>query len=212
MVLKSHYHVKDTPIGKQVTASLDAGKTNWTLINGVNVGSDVDERSGRQYMLKQLMMRWHIGPSYTSSSTPNIKPFRYMICIIRDSQPQSDFPNWTEVFQTATIDSFMNIDNAGRFKSVYRYCGNYGTWRDAAGTSTGTGNLQLTEPNHGEFIKNLSDRVRFDGDTDSITHLANGAYYVGFIVESYDGAAFSASAPDNRPKFVAECRIRYQDL
>lgn len=212
MPLSAHYHVLDTPISKTFQGHLKADKSGWTLINGVAVGSDVDERSGRNVVVKQLMMRWHVAPGWSTSTTPVYRPFRYMVCIIRDSQPQSDLPNWTEVFQNATIDSFLNIDNASRFKSIYRYVGHFGEARvEANSTTINSANYDmLSVPNFGEFVKNMNDKVRYDGDTATIGSLANGAYYVGMIVENKDGSDFAGTTVC--PKLTAECRIRYQDL
>lgn len=191
----SHLHVKDTTISTTEGHNCAADATNSTLLNGIAVGTDVDERTGRTIVLRNLMCRWNL--FYEPSLT--VIPYIFTVAIVRDSQPQSSAPNWTDVFAVADPNSFLNVNNSGRFRVVYRKTGEIGPDQPATSYSRAP---------HGEYIKTLNDKVRYDGTGATVSDLSTNAYWLMYIIKFLD----EANHVTNEVQMDAQVRIRYQDM
>jgi hypothetical protein len=196
MPTSAHYHVVDTTYNIQQDNHDDGSNATVALLNGVDVGTGVDQRSGRLILTRQLMLRWSM--TYDAVDTPTA--CNYCIWIIRDSQTQSTLPALTDFLATTSCESFLDIDNTRRFKVLYRYYGAMGPDNPS---------VQVSVPNHGEFIKNMKDKVRFDDNGALIGDFSDGAYYLCYMVHYLNKGNQTAG---QGIRLRAQCRIRYQDL
>lgn len=95
------------------TVTLAAGAV--TLLNGIAQGTDFTNRIGRKICMKSLLFRFHIYPN-TAASHMQGNTVRLIIFI--DLQANAAAAVTTDLLQTASYDSPLNLNNRDRFKVI----------------------------------------------------------------------------------------------
>jgi len=96
-----------------VTSAAGTAAGAVTLLNGVAQGTDYNQRIGRKFTMKSIMCRFGIsyGTGAAVGSVGNI----VRILIFYDCQTNLNTPAVTDVLQTASYLSPMNLNNRDRF-------------------------------------------------------------------------------------------------
>ena len=90
-----------------------------TLINGIATGTDINNRVGRKVIMKSLVFNVNNFPVATTANALQGIMLRHMI--VYDSQPNSagTVPAVTDILETATTLSPLNLNNRDRFRVIY---------------------------------------------------------------------------------------------
>lgn len=211
----AHFHTLDVAHAYDLQ---EAAGTQVTLMNGIAEGPDDNERTGKIILLKSLALRWHAFQNFQNGTTDNTMwPATLLVCIIKDTQPTASIPNYTDIFLDTTPMSFMNLQNTGRFKSVYRrivYNGGNNPNTSAAAASPGIpaqSEAAWIEPPHDEFYKTMNEQIRFDNTGASVADIFDCAYYLVTCIQYHSDSAEPSNAA-SRFRFEAKTRVRYHDM
>lgn len=179
------------------------------LLNGLELGPLVDQRSGRVVHLKKLMLRWNCfwAPQAT---TQGLEPCTIGVFIVKDIQPGASTPNYADIFNSTAIQAFSNIDAVGRFKSVYRHIFEIGPGGGVQGNAASKASNYGGTP-FGEFYKSMNDRVKFDGPDADTASIFDCAYYL-IVVCDYHQAASQTPGTSSQMNIEYHTRIRFADL
>lgn len=161
---------------------------NVVLVNGVSQGSDINNRIGRRYTNVSVQMRY---TCQVSAITPT--PAAARIMIVYDLQPNgaTTVPILTDILQTATTTSPMNINNRDRFRVIY----------DKTHTVSPNG----PEIFYTKMFKKLNlVTTNNAGTTATIGSIATGAMYVVTVGDTAEAADTFASG-------IVYVRVRFTD-
>jgi len=99
-----------------VTSAAGTAAGAVTLLNGVAQGTDYNQRIGRKFTMKSIMCRF--GISYGTGAAVNSVGNIVRVLIFYDCQTNLNTPAVTDVLQTASYLSPMNLNNRDRFKII----------------------------------------------------------------------------------------------
>lgn len=137
-----------------------------TALNLVATGTDYNNRIGRRISMKAVQMR-----GYATLVDAIAGPVLARVILVWDLQPNGALAAVTDVLQTATPDSFMNLNNRDRFRvisdtqMVFGITNNTATQTFAQGPSVRSLNV----------YKNCNQLVTFSGTTAAIASVESGA-------------------------------------
>lgn len=187
-------------------AATGAGKTEWKIsandstmrfedrnnvangvtLNGVEEGTAVYERIGRQVNSKVLQLRYRILES--SDGTTAISGGEHCIAVVLDKHPGSTQPLWSEVFQdikndgttASSVQSGVNLDNRDRFVVLWRKLSQTGNVAALAsnyqiGVLNQDGN---TAAMRGYKTLNVPMCITYKGSTNTLSSISSNAIYL----------------------------------
>lgn len=170
--------------------SLAAADTTGTigLLNGVTLGSDINNRIGRQVELRSIQLRVQ---SFSTFNTGIDQWNRALI--VYDRQSNGASPAITDVLTAATINAVRNLNNRKRFKILMDKT----VYLNAAGeTDSGT---------FYDFYRKLRHPVEFNaGNAGIVSDIQSGAIYLIAIG--------SATAGNTAGNILFSSRIRFTDV
>jgi hypothetical protein len=201
----------------------------FTLLNGVAVGSGVDQRTGRAILAHQMKCRWQI----VNTQVEAVTPMTCLVAIIKDTQPGTVPPSYTDVWDasgamTSSANthhplSFMNVDNSGRFQVLYRkivYLGGSSNLSTDDTDKNISGFTTSGDIAHDDVYLTLDKKIRYDGPGAGDADIFDCAYYMvtcPYYHRNSSGIPNSLP-PDNTtpggPKWEFQCitRFTYKDL
>lgn len=166
-----------------------------TLLNGCARGSDIDEREGREIMMKSIQMRGLIN---CNANAVNDQWAR--ILIVYDRQTNGTVPTPADILNPASIPGMRNLENRKRFKilmdKTYTLNTNY----------TGAATVYDATNNHHfiEYYRKLEHPVTFNsGSAGTVADISTGSLYMLTLGSVVAGTAACA---------ISMCsRVRFQD-
>lgn len=174
-----------------VSAAAAPGSSTWslgTLLNGMLRGDDVNNRDGRQIVVKALVFRWVMSLQAGSASGACGR-----IVVVYDRQPAMQAAAITDIFAQNSMLSSLNIDNNKRFVLLADVL----TPNITAGAG---GQYTCT----GKVYRKLNLVTNYGtGDTGTIADILGGSIY---CYVSQDGGITGSG-----PAFSVRARIRFQD-
>lgn len=230
-----HLHVKDnvhqwalydendtigTTAATNYSATVKGGKVE--LINGIAVdSSDVDGRTGRSIKIHKLMLRWHILNDQHSAAQYST-PMTALVAIVKDTTPGASEPDYSDIWKdtgfnpTAILEhplSFMNVDNSGRFKVLYRrICYFGGTSGSASGGTKEPWNYSGHQ--FDDYYVELNQKVRYDGAGSNVSDIHDCAYYLVTCPVYHGFNTTTGDLADANPPYIfqAHSRLTYEDM
>ncbi len=175
-------------------ASAQAGTLHSTSLVVIPEGNGENERIGRKLNIKKIQLRGSIQiPSTTVVTTAHN---RVRIVLYQDTQTNGAAATVLGVLETATVDSFRNLANSGRFKVLYDKVFNMNF---TAGNGTGMAEKILSY----SFFKSCNIPIEYDNSatTGAITTQRSNNIGIFSIMESATPAAMVS----------VQCRMRYSD-
>lgn len=151
-----------------------------TLINACAAGTDVINRVGRKICMKSLLWCCNNFPVAAVSNALQGVMIRQMI--IYDSQPNSagTVPAVTDILESATTLSAMNLNNRDRFKVIYDKRSQIGSFNIGAGPALIAGSPQNV---FWKKYRKLNHDVIFSGTGATIGNISTGALYLLAIAD-----------------------------
>lgn len=144
---------------------------NITLLNGVSQGTDYTDRIGRKIMLKSILWRGFIYPN-PAVTLPGGSFCRIMI--FYDCQTNATAPSVSDVLQTTSYDSPLNLTNRDRFKVMFDkfYAVNSNAY--SAGALTAGSPM----PKQIKFYKKMSMEVIFGSTGGTVGSIQTGGLFL----------------------------------
>ena len=157
------------------------------LLNGIARGDDINERNGRQVLMKSVQISWL---SFATAATGVDQVHR--VVLVYDRQANATALTWNDVFGSSSIHYPRNLENRKRFKILM----DQSYVINAAG-EPGTGRVE-------KFYRKLAHPVTFNaGDAGTIADITTGSLYLMWT--SSVGAGATAGTIQGR------ARVRYSD-
>lgn len=158
-----------------------------TLLNGLARGDDINQRNGREVLLKSIEIRLR---NLVTAGTGTEQTHR--VCIVYDRQSNGAAPTIADILSAPNVLYPRNLENRRRFKILY----------DRAFTLNATG-----EPG-GErfhkFYRRLAHPVTFNtGNAGTIADITMGSLYLITMGTNAPGATAGIC--------TGRCRVRYED-
>lgn len=187
----------DTTVG--LTASAVAGVVLSSSLNVIPEGNGESQRVGRKITIKRLGIRgsWENQLATTASNMDN----RLRIVVYQDKQTNGAAATVTGILETATIDSFRNLANQGRFRILFD--------KTIAVRNTETVNTNTTtftsviETRSWSFFKALNIPIEYDNSLTTGVISTQRTNNIGIIILSATDAA--------PPQVAFTARVRYSD-
>lgn len=174
------------------SASMNCDTTgDVALLNGMAIGTDVDQRVGRTVLMKSLYIRLN---GYSTVSTGVRQAHR--IVVFYDRQNNGGTPAITDVLKTAHYLSMRNLNNRKRFKIIW-------DWLLPVSSAVGTAPADLSQYCITKYRK-LRHPVEFnDGGGNNAADINTGALFILSL-----GSVASGSTAGG---FNIRARVRYLD-
>lgn len=193
--------VIDVPVG-----NVDVNTTgSFTLLNGCEQGSDYTDRIGRKIFMKSLFIRGMVStqPSLNAGSSPsaaNSQTARMVVFI--DSQPNGAAPSVTDLLNTASPFSQLNLNNRDRFRILADETFCFGPLV----TSTTATQAIAYADNQASLVERYL-RLRHEtifnaGNAGTIGDINSGALYMFWIGSVISGAADCIATVSTRVRFL----------
>lgn len=172
---------KDTTINAAVIDS--TGSVN--LINGIARGDDINERTGREIILKSIQINGRI----RSTAATGVTQIGRVICVY-DRQTNGAAPAITDVLTSNSTTSARNLENRRRFKILM----------DKVFALSAAG--QSGEQQEFRFYRRLRHPVTFNaGDAGTVADIASGSLYILTLGENAPGATAGSTTMVSRVRF-----------
>jgi len=157
------------------------------LLNGLARGDDINQRSGREVMMKSVQISWL---SFATAATGVDQVHR--VVLVYDRQANAAALTWNDVFGSTSIHYPRNLENRKRFKILM----DMSYVINAAG-EPGTGRME-------KYYRKLAHPVTFNsGNAGTIADITTGSLYLMWT--SSVGAGATAGTIQGR------VRVRYTD-
>lgn len=163
------------------------------LMNGVTQGDDFTNREGRKFTVKAIQVQGKVAAGPTTTL-----PTRTKVLVILDRQANGALPTMTDIFQSSSSNSFMNLNNRGRFKVLASKVFVTGGF-DTTATQTYAGSPQVHDCSF--YIKCDIDTINM-GTTNGIASISTNS--ILFVVIG-DNAAGDGAV------WTGGFQIRFQD-
>lgn len=167
-----------------------------TLLNGCATGTDMTERIGRMVKTVSVQVRGYITTDAASDATVGQLA---RVMVVEDSQTNGVAPTITDILQTATSLSFMNLNNRERFKVHYDLIVNIGP-RVVTATQAVAGDKSTEVVN---WYKKVNIPVTFEGTGATSASISSGGLYLVTIG--------NVAAGTNDCSAFLCCRTRFVD-
>jgi len=154
-----------------------------TSLNAIGQDDTSSGRTGNSILVRNIAMRFklEINTAVTLDS-------QVMLMLIQDTQQVSDTnPTISDVLTTVTPESFLNLNNAGRFRVV---------WRKTYTLSVAGGGRPAVEVV--KYFK-VYDHIRYNGN--GVNDIQKNGYYLIAV----------SSENTNYPTIVGSTRVGYHD-
>jgi len=165
-----------------------------TLINGVAQGTDYNQRIGRKFIMKSIMLR--TGIAYGSGAAANSLGNIVRVCVFYDAQTNAAAPAVTDVLQTASYLSPMNLNNRDRFKIISDKWWNLEAFQ-IAGSLITNGDFC---PQMEKFYKKINLEVQNGGTANTVGSITTGGVFLliiaagaGNLVDIYSRVRYTDS-------------------
>lgn len=139
------------------------------LVNAVAQGFGAQNYIGRSLMLKKISFRYNFSPNTTNVGLGGGGFLQRFVLIYDKSVENAALPTITDIFETDTWDSYMNLNNSTRFCVLYDKIVHCAPDSSTTNVSNGTvffkGNIKL---NH---------IMEFQGTAANIASIQKGAIY-----------------------------------
>lgn len=174
-----------------VSAAAAPAASSWslgTLLNGMLRGDDVNNRDGRQIVVKALVFRWVMMLQAGSASGATGR-----ILVVYDRQPNGTAASITDIMAQNSMLSSLNIDNNKRFVVLADVI--------TPNITAGAGGQYSCS---GKVYRKLNLVTNYGtGDTGTISDILGGSIY---CYVSQDGGITGSG-----PAFTIRARIRFED-
>lgn len=176
---------------------------DFTLLNGCVQGSDYTNRIGRKIVMKSLYIRGYTCPEPSTAGAGGSVAQQARMIIFMDNQPNGAAPAVTDLLNTATSTSQLNLNNRDRFKilrdqtfvlSPQQY--------SAANVLAATGSPAVADVNC--YAKLRHETIFNAGNAGTIGDINSGALYMFWIGSNSSGVGTDAVA-------VVSARVRFLD-
>lgn len=185
---------------KDVTISIigapGAAATGILFVNGINQGTDYNERLGRKIHLRSVAFRGGLTDRLNEADNVYVR-----VLLVYDSQTNGVLPTAAEILETVTPEAFMNLNNRDRFRIVWeRFWSIPGHLYSAINpfAADGTTNPRV------EFYKRMRHDVIYSGPTDGIGDVRTGSLI--FLV-----VATPSAGGDSSYQLDGKFRLRFTD-
>lgn len=176
-----------------------------SLLNGCVQGTDYTQRIGRKIMLKSLYIRGRIQTeSATTAQASNTIAQLVRMIIVCDTQPNGTVFAITDLLNTATPESQLNLNNRDRFSVICDKQWVLGP-EYYSGTATQAYNSSSQQIYPIKKYKKLNIETIFNaGNAGTIADMNSGALYMVWIGSTGAGNFTDANA-------ILSSRVRFQD-
>lgn len=157
------------------------------LLNGLARGDDINQRSGREVMMKSVELRFN---SFATGTTGVDQIHR--VALVYDRQANATALTWADVFTSSSINYPRNLENRKRFKVLMD------TWYviNASG-EPGTAHVE-------KYYRKLAHPVTFNsGNAGTVADITTGSLYLMWTSSAAAGAGAGT--------IQGRCRVRYTD-
>lgn len=177
---------------------------SFNLLNGCVQGSDYSNRIGRKIVMRSLYIRGFAfpEPSATAANSPSQQA---RMIIFLDSQPNGAAPAVTDLLNSATPASQLNLNNRDRFRVLRDQTFVFGPQVyavSATAAPTVTGTPSVADVNC--YVKMGHETIFNAGNAGTIGDINSGALYMFWIGSVTAGTGQDANA------FVSS-RVRFLD-
>lgn len=184
MRTKNEFKSVDLPIGPvpvNTTGSV-------TLLNGLGLGTDINQRVGREVVIKSIQIRGH---SYVTATTGTDQVHRIIIFV--DKQVNAAAPTTATLLGSGFgIYTMKSLENRKRFKILYDRCVQLNTSTEPGAQKTF------------EYFKKVHIPVTFNaGNTGLVGDIVTGGIFMCFVGENAGGPTAGG--------FTGVSRLRYID-
>lgn len=179
---------------------------NFTLINGLALGTAATARVGMRINMRSIHLKYIItAPVYNTINTAFLNRTQVRVMLILDMQPNGATPALSDILEDTTagigIVSSLYMANAARFKVLYDK-------RHAVQASTVVSNTFVMVPTdsqiYDETYMKLSHEVHYaDSNNGDITDIKTGALFLVTL----SGTA----SVGQQPAITSYIRMRYHD-
>ncbi len=160
------------------------GTVQATSLNLIGQGTTESERIGRKCIIRSINWRFSIvltGAAVNTSTSDGVR-----VMLVLDKQCNGVMPtgNGTDILETSNLQSFNNLANKGRFRTLMDR-----TYDMNAGSGAGSGFAADTYT-FGEhivndtFFKNVNIPIEFDGTTGVITEVRSNNLVVLLLAQT----------------------------
>lgn len=176
----------------------------FTLLCIPVVGADMNARVGRKINIKSVYIRGFVGiqAALLSTADSEIPPQQWRMIIVADMQPNGAAPATTDLLNTASPSSHLNLNNRDRFKVL----------ADKVYTSDGYVNVSTaTQARSSQGRITFKVKCYKKTNIETIFNATNG----GTIADITSGAVYmfwigSQAASDGNA--IVGTRVRYTDI
>ena len=168
-----------------------AGVIHAPSLNLIAQGTGESERVGRKVTVRAIHGKIHFKMP-ASAATSNGAALRLML--VKDKQANGAAPAVTDVLQAASWLSFNNLDNGGRFQTLWEHVESLNPESGSGGTSRGVNN-QFRE----FHITGVSIPIEYSGGVGVIGEVRSNNLFLLAISDAAQGDV------------VTQCRLRYTD-
>lgn len=176
---------------------------SFTLLNGCIQGSDYNNRIGRKIFLKSLYIRGYVAPQIALSSPIGADATtaqQVRMIIFLDNQPNGATPVVTDLLNTATPSSQLNLNNRDRFKILNDEVFVLNPISTAAATFSGLGEV-IKEVN---IYRRMGVEAIYNaGNAGTVGDINSGALYMFWIGSNATGT--------NDANAIVSARVRFLD-
>jgi len=166
-----------------------------TLLNGLSQGTTQSTRVGGRIEVKSVQFKVNF---QNGTNVSGVSPLR--IKIIYDKETNGAAPAATDVMAVNLIDGLNNLNNAGRFITLFDQ-----TWNPVVGPGTSAVATNYQAQFLDGYVKcNLPTKYNA-GNTGTVTDISSGSIYV---LAWTNGFGFAGTGSDASGYF----RIRYTDI
>lgn len=152
--------------GIDATGEIAPGGGTQTALNLIAQGTTESQRIGRKCVIKRIDLKGDI------TLANNIGSATYNVCLILDTQANGAYPTYTDVFETDSPRSFLNLANSQRFRVMKRW---FGVLNQNAGD--GSGGYQSVRRTL-KFNKSCNIPIEFSSTTGAITEIRSNNLFV----------------------------------
>lgn len=189
----------DTLISAQATSNA------WQVTNSQNLiaqGTTQSTRVGRKVTIRNIHCSGQVELTDTVDVEASPGPVKVKICLMQDTQANGANPTASGtagVYSDTDINSFHNLANAGRFRTLY-------VWEDVLNVSGGagagtSGNDWAGETKPLAYHKDVNIPIEFNSTTGAITEILSNNLFWAFCASNSAGCTFTVRT-----------RIRFTDL
>lgn len=156
-----------------------------TLINGVALGTDIDDRIGRQVMLRSVEMKGYVYPT-AGTGVDQI----HRVLLVYDRQCNGVAPAITDILKAVSTTAVRNLNNRKRFKILMDKVFPVSASGEANSIHTYT------------FYRKLRHPMEFNaGNAGTVADIQNGGLFVVTLGTSAPGATAGGSNWTTRVRY-----------